>query len=111
MQRELTLSDHAEAWQRGRGEQVPERDSAEWDTMYQDWIDFAFGSFTPSLENLALARQRKSVVVRKNQIAPDLYLDAAGRWTDYRTAKRFRTDDAAERFAHRHGIKVFGIFN
>lgn len=111
MQRELTLADHAEAWQRGRGETVPERDSAEWDSTYQDWIDFAFGSLTPSIENLAAAKRRKSVVVRKNSIREELYLDSAGRWTDYRKAKRFRTDDAAERFAKQHGIKVFGLFN
>lgn len=108
---EMTLADHAEAWQRGRGEHVPERDSAEWDTMYQDWVDFAFGSLTPSVENLATAARHKPVVVRKNQISPDLYLNPAGRWGDYGKAKRFRTQDAAERFAHRHGVKVFGLFN
>ena len=107
---EMTLADHAEAWQRERGEQVPERDSAEWDTMYQDWVDFAFVDFTPSIENLP-ARRAQTVVVRKNQIAPDLYLNQSGKWGTYRAAKRFQTQDAAEEFAQSHGVKVFGLFN
>lgn len=111
MKREMTLADHAETWQRERGEPVPERDTPEWDSVYQDWIDFAFGSFTPSIENLSTARKQKTVVVRKNSIREELYLNSAGRWGAYRAAKRFRTDTAAERFAHQHGVKVFGLFN
>jgi hypothetical protein len=104
----MTLADHAEAWQRERGEQVPERDSAAWDAMYQDWIDYAFADF-PSIDNLP-ARGSKTVVVRKNSIREDVYLNTAGRWGDYGKAKRFRSQDRAERFAHRHGIHVFGLF-
>ena len=63
---EMTLADHAEAWQRERGEQVPERDSPVWDAMYQDWVDFAFAEF-PSIANLP-AGGSKTVVVRKNCI-------------------------------------------
>jgi hypothetical protein len=109
--KQLTLADHAEAWQRERGEAVPERDSAEWDSMYQEWVDFAFGSLPPSIENLPPAGKIKTLVVRKNSIREDVYLDRAGRWAEYRKAKRFRTDTAAERFAEQHGVKVFGLFN
>lgn len=112
MKPKLTLADHAEGWQHERGESIPERESAEWDTMYQDWIDFAFGRLPPSIENLAPhAVKHETVVVRKNSIREDLYLNAAGRWGAYRNAKRFRTDTAAERFAEKHGVKVFGLFN
>jgi hypothetical protein len=106
---EMTLADHAEAWQRERGEQVPERDSAAWDAMYQDWVDYAFADIPVSLDNLP-ARGSKTVVIRKNQLSPDLYLNAAGRWGAYGKAKRFRSQDRAEQFARRHGVNVFGLF-
>ena len=105
---EMTLADHAEAWQRERGEHVPERDSPTWDAMYQEWVDFAFAEFN-SIHNLP-ARGSKTVVIRKNQISPDLYLNAAGRWGAYRNAKRFRSQDRAEQFARRHGVQTFGLF-
>lgn len=38
----VTLADHAEAWQRERGETVPQRSSLEWELMYERWIDYAF---------------------------------------------------------------------
>ena len=105
---EMTLADQAEAWQRERGEQVPERDSPAWDAMYQDWVDFAFVEFR-SIHHI-LAHETKTVVIRKNQISPDLYLNVAGRWGAYRNAKRFWSQDRAEQFARRHGVQTFGLF-
>ena len=37
-----TLADIAEAWTRGKGEEVPGRDTIEWSSMYEAWIEFAF---------------------------------------------------------------------
>jgi hypothetical protein len=37
-----TLADCAEAWAKERGEVVPDRNSPEWQTMYERWIDYAF---------------------------------------------------------------------
>ena len=42
MKPELTLADHAEAWARENGEDVPVRDTPEWQVMYERWIDYAF---------------------------------------------------------------------
>jgi len=42
---EMTLADHAEAWQRERGEIVPARESSAWAAMYEQWIEFAFADF------------------------------------------------------------------
>jgi hypothetical protein len=103
---EMTTADHAEAWQQERGEQVPERGCPEWDTMYREWIDYAFADFTEVPET----PKSKTVVIRKNQISPDLYLNATGRWGAYRKAKRFRSQDTAEQFARRHGVNTFGLF-
>ena len=41
----ITLGDHAEAWQRERGEPVPPRDTPEWQAMYEVWVDYAFADF------------------------------------------------------------------
>lgn len=41
----MTLADHAEAWTREQGKEVPERDTPEWEVMYEAWIDYAFADF------------------------------------------------------------------
>jgi len=39
----LTLAEHAEAWWREQGKEVPpSRTSPEWERMYLDWWKFAF---------------------------------------------------------------------
>jgi len=39
---QMTLAEHAEAWQREHGREVPPKDTPEWYKMYQAWIEFAF---------------------------------------------------------------------
>ena len=39
---EMTLADHAEYWCREQGKQVPARDTAEWQAMYEAWATWAF---------------------------------------------------------------------
>ncbi len=39
---QMTFADHAEAWCRETGESVPDRDTTEWQEMYQEWIKYAF---------------------------------------------------------------------
>jgi hypothetical protein len=39
---EMTLADHAEAWWREKGKTVPPRDTAEWQAMYETWVEWAF---------------------------------------------------------------------
>lgn len=48
--------------------------------------------------------------VRKNSLVEDLYLGRDGQWTDWRHAATFATQDAAEAFARKCEIAVFGIF-
>jgi hypothetical protein len=38
----MTLADHAEAWWRESGKEVPPRETAAWREMYESWIGFAF---------------------------------------------------------------------
>lgn len=38
----MTLAGHAEAWWREQGNTVPSRESAEWNAMYAEWVEFAF---------------------------------------------------------------------
>ena len=38
----MTLADHAEAWWRESGNEVPSRETTAWREMYELWIDFAF---------------------------------------------------------------------
>lgn len=49
--------------------------------------------------------------VRKAVISPELYLQSDGKWGPWKTAKRFRTQDDAERFAELH-VKgnQYGLF-
>jgi len=39
---ELTIADHAEAWQRKQGKEVPARGTDEWKAMYEAWAHWAF---------------------------------------------------------------------
>ncbi len=39
---EMTLADHAEAWTREHGKEVPARGTAEWQAMYEPWATWAF---------------------------------------------------------------------
>ncbi len=48
--------------------------------------------------------------IRKNSLVEELYLARNGEWTDWRNAATFATQDAAEAFALKCGITVFGIF-
>jgi len=38
----LTMAETAEMWWTEQGKIVPNRDTPEWDEMYEKWIDFAF---------------------------------------------------------------------
>jgi len=55
--------------------------------------------------------QASKVKIRKNSPAENLYLDRQGRWVPWKNAAWFASDRAAERFAERHGIKVFGLLS
>jgi hypothetical protein len=57
-----------------------------------------------------MAMTQPRCVVRKSGLTEDLYLDAQGEWAEYKDAKRFRTDTAAEAFADQHGLTGYGIF-
>jgi hypothetical protein len=55
--------------------------------------------------------QSKRVKIRKNGLSENLYLDRQGHWVPWKQAAWFSSDQAAERFAEKHGIKVFGLFS
>ena len=42
---EVRFSVHAELWQASRGLDIPSRNSPEWESMYQEWVEFAFQDF------------------------------------------------------------------
>ena len=42
---EMTLADHAEAWCQENGNEVPPKDTPEWDAMYESWVNWAFRDF------------------------------------------------------------------
>ncbi len=37
-----TLADHAEAWWKEQGEEVPIRHTEAWKLMYKEWVEYAF---------------------------------------------------------------------
>ncbi len=39
---DIRLCEHAEAWQRKRGERVPDQDTKQYDKMYEEWHAYAF---------------------------------------------------------------------
>ena len=43
--KELTLADHAELWWGEQGKVVPEKNTEEWEIMYEKWINWAFEGF------------------------------------------------------------------
>ena len=36
---------HAEMWWYEQGNDIPERDTDDWQKMYESWVEFAFASF------------------------------------------------------------------
>jgi hypothetical protein len=56
------------------------------------------------------ARKQRRVKIRKNSLTENLYLDRQGHWVPWKDAAWFSSERAAERFAHKHGIEVFGLF-
>jgi hypothetical protein len=52
----------------------------------------------------------RRVKIRKNSLMENVYFDRQGRWVPWKVAAWFGSDRAAERFAHQHGIDVFGLF-
>jgi hypothetical protein len=57
-------------------------------------------------------RQRpQRVKIRKNSLMENLYLDRQCQWVPWKDAAWFRNDEAAERFAHEHGIEFSGFFS
>ncbi|MGA2620871.1 MAG: hypothetical protein ABSF26_24885 [Thermoguttaceae bacterium] len=58
----------------------------------------------------AASQRSQRVKIRKNSLTENLYLDRQGRWGPWKNATWFQNDEAAERFAHEHGIEVFGLF-
>ncbi len=40
-----TLAEHAEAWWREQGKEVPPANTRAWVDMYEKWIEFAFSEF------------------------------------------------------------------
>jgi hypothetical protein len=58
----------------------------------------------------ALKERPQRVKVRKNSLSENLYLDRQGQWMPWKQAAWFGSEQAAERFAHAHGVEVFGLF-
>lgn len=42
---EMTMEEHADAWAKDTMDKPPERGTAQWDAMYEKWIEYAFGEF------------------------------------------------------------------
>jgi hypothetical protein len=42
---EMTMAEHAEAWWTEQDNVVPLRGTPEWESMYEEWIKFAFADF------------------------------------------------------------------
>ena len=55
---EMTLAEHAEAWWREQGKDVPPRGTAQWRTMYETWVEWAFSDLRGDQERRN-RRQRK----------------------------------------------------
>lgn len=49
--------------------------------------------------------------IRKAVLFPELYMQADGKWGPWKTAKRFRTQDEADRFAESRTKDGYGLFN
>lgn len=47
----MTLADHAEVWAHKNNVPIPtDKESAEWQYMYEKWIDYAFSDFQEEME-------------------------------------------------------------
>lgn len=56
---EMTLAEHAEAWWREQGKEVPpNRQSPEWETMYLAWWKFAFEPWSVAGRSLCVKKAR-----------------------------------------------------
>ena len=55
-------------------------------------------------------KKPQRVKIRKNSLTEALYLDRQGRWVPWKDAAWFCSQEAAERFAQKHGIELFGLF-
>ena len=50
--------------------------------------------------------------IRKGSLTENLYLTKDGTWANWAKAKKFTTQDAADKFAQKHGIgKNYGLFD
>lgn len=106
MAKEMTLADHAAAWAVERNEDVPQRGTAAFRTLYLRWHAFAFANFRDDLEEHTLSK----VCIRENVMSGARYLNAKGQWGPWGEARRFAAGDAAELFAARYGIETYGLF-
>lgn len=52
----------------------------------------------------------KKCCIRENTMLNARYLDRQGNWNSWEKRATFNTQDAAERFATKHGITTFGLF-
>ena len=59
---------------------------------------------------MPLNNRPQRVKIRKNSLTDNRYLHRKGQWVQWKDAAWFSSDRAAERFAQRHGIEVFGLF-
>lgn len=49
MSGDLSLADHAEMWWKEQGKEVSARGTEEWQNMYEQWIEYAFGDFRENI--------------------------------------------------------------
>jgi hypothetical protein len=49
------------------------------------------------------------VRIRKNSLSEDVFLSRQGEWVSWKLAAQFASQNAAEKFAHKHGIEIFGL--
>jgi hypothetical protein len=99
---ETTTAEHAEAWAREQGIEVPERSSPEFADLMERWADWAF---SPA-ERPAVSEVYR---VRRGGLE-EVYLGRKGQWTTWQAAARFSTQEAAEEFAAAHNLVDYGIF-
>jgi hypothetical protein len=50
------------------------------------------------------------VKIRINSLTKNLYLNRQGQWVPWKDAAWFASQEAADRFAKKHGVKVYGLF-
>lgn len=54
--------------------------------------------------------KRERCVIRKGSVTENVYLQRDGTWGEYRTARRFYSQNAAEKAGTALGIDDYGIF-